>query len=106
MNQIYERVRAVSPAVNRATVYRALAFFHQLQMVSMSEINGTTVYEIVEARPHHHLVCRVCGDVMMLDNHHFEALGEHLLQEHGFKVELDHLTLSGICAACQPVGGS
>lgn len=104
VHQIYERVRSQAPAINRATIYRTLAFFHQLQMVSESQINGTTVYEIAQEHPHHHLVCRCCSDVTVLDDYHFQALAQHLLQEHGFKAELDHLTISGVCTACQESG--
>ncbi|MBP8002788.1 MAG: transcriptional repressor [Chloroflexi bacterium] len=103
VNQIYERVRAQAPAVNRATIYRTLDFFHQLQMVSESQINGTTVYEIVQENPHHHMVCRHCGQVTVLDNHHFLSLAEHLLGEHGFKAEMEHLTIPGICSHCLAV---
>ncbi len=104
VNQIYERIQTIAPAINRATVYRTLAFFHQLKMVSESEINGTTVYEIIQDRPHHHLICHRCGAVMLLEAHHFEALSQHLFQEHGFKADLDHLTLSGLCSSCLHAG--
>lgn len=101
VNQIYERVQLQAPAVNRATIYRTLAFFHQLQMVSESQIGGTTVYEIVAEEPHHHLVCRCCGHINVLDDHHFADLTAHLMQEHQFRAEIDHLTILGLCAECQ-----
>ena len=105
VNQIYERIHPQTPALNRATIYRTLAFFHQLQMVSESQIGGTTVYEIVAEQPHHHLVCRGCGQITVLDDHHFTDLTTHLWQEHQFKAEIDHLTISGLCAYCQQTVG-
>lgn len=100
-NEIYERVHATTPAINRATVYRTLAFFCDLQIVVSAEIDGKTVYEIAESTPHHHLVCCQCGHVTMFANHHFDDLVQHLVEEHHFQPKLNHLTIPGLCAACQ-----
>jgi Fur family ferric uptake transcriptional regulator len=101
VNEVYEQVQAQAPAINRATVYRTLAFFCQLQMVSESQMNGATVYEIIQERPHHHLVCRQCGHVSLLEDHHLTELSQQLTQAHGFAADLNHLTISGVCAGCR-----
>jgi Fur family ferric uptake transcriptional regulator len=99
--EICRNVKRVAPAVNRATVYRTLNFFCQLRLLCSSEIAGKTVYEIADPVPHHHLVCRGCGHVAGLANHHFGELADHLLAEHQFEAELVHLTIPGLCADCQ-----
>lgn len=99
--EIYRQINRVAPAINRATVYRTLNFFCQLRLLFSSEIAGKTVYEIADRVPHHHLVCRSCGYVAGLANHHFGELVDHLLAEHQFEAELDHLTIPGLCADCQ-----
>jgi Fur family ferric uptake transcriptional regulator len=99
--EICQKVNQVAPAVNRATVYRTLNFFCQLRLLISSEIAGKTVYEIADPVPHHHLVCRNCGQVSKLADHHFTELVSHLLAEHQFEAELDHLTISGLCVDCQ-----
>jgi Fe2+ or Zn2+ uptake regulation protein len=98
--QIYERAQAEMPAINQATVYRVLDFLCQLRMVAKTEIEGQSIYEIVGETPHHHLTCRQCGKTEQLADYHFDALADHLLEEHGFKAEIDHLAISGLCADC------
>ena len=98
--EIYELIRVKAPEVNQATVYRALDFFCELNLVAKTEIAGRSLYEIVDVTPHHHLVCRQCGRVEALGDHHFDMLADHLLKEYGFQAELSHLAISGRCAEC------
>lgn len=97
---LYTKVRAKMPAINLATIYRTLDFFCELRIVSKNQMAGETVYEIVGATPHHHLVCRGCNHVAVLDAHHFESLSRHLWEEHQFVPDLDHLVINGLCADC------
>ena len=99
-DEIYERVKAKAPGINQATVYRALDFLCELRLIVSADIEGHTVYEIAGETPHHHLVCRGCGAVQELANYHFQVLRDHLLMEHGFKADLDHLAINGLCAEC------
>ncbi len=99
--EIFEQVNARFPCVNRATVYRALDFFCEIQVATKSEIHGSTVYEIADEESHHHLVCTQCGHVEILGNQHFIDLATHLAEEHGFLPDLKHLVIPGICRGCQ-----
>jgi Fur family ferric uptake transcriptional regulator len=99
--EVYEQLQAKVPALNQATVYRTLDFLCELRLVAKTEINGQSVYEIVEEERHHHLVCRQCGQIEKLADHHLVDLSQHLLEEHGFKAELDHLAIPGLCVHCQ-----
>ncbi|HUM70867.1 MAG TPA: transcriptional repressor, partial [Chloroflexota bacterium] len=65
--EVVTAVQLHSPFLNRATVYRALDFLCELQLVTRTEIGGQIVYELAEERPHHHLVCRVCGHAQEWD---------------------------------------
>ena len=100
-NDIYGRVQTTNPHIDRATVYRTLNFFRELQILFSAEIDGQTVYEIAAPTPHHHLICRNCGQITTLLNHHFDQLVQHLIEEHHFQPEINHLTISGLCADCQ-----
>ena len=100
-SEIYETVNERQPAINRATVYRILEFFCELQLVAKTEIAGRTVFEVVGDSPHHHLVCRQCHYVTSLEDHHFEELSAHLLAEHGFEADFSHLAITGLCAECR-----
>lgn len=99
--EIYDLVNEQQPAINRATVYRILDFFCDMQLVAKTDIGGHTVFEVVGDSPHHHLVCRQCHHVASLEDYHFEALAAHLLEEHGFEADLSHLAITGLCAECR-----
>lgn len=99
--EIYARVQAVSPAINLATVYRTLGFLQQAGLVVAAEIGGQTVYEIAGPRPHHHLVCQVCGRVEGIDSGLVEAFFTAVAQAHAFDVTVHHLVLSGRCQQCR-----
>jgi len=98
---IYARVHAKAPDISRATVYRALDFFCKLGLVVAADIGGEhTVYEIAGATRHHHLACRKCGKVEQIDLQTMEALFVTVEREQGFKVDMDHIVLLGICKRC------
>ena len=104
VNELYERVHARAPAVNRATVYRTVNFLRDLGFVTGAELHGRVVYEMADPEPHHHLVCRHCGRVTMLADAHLQDLVHHIRGEHDFIPEIEHLTISGLCVACVPAG--
>jgi Fur family ferric uptake transcriptional regulator len=99
--ELTELVQVKAPSVNRATIYRTLDFLHKMQLVTVTEIGKDTVYEVLEDVPHHHLVCRECGKMEMLDDYHLQHLVEHLLEEHLFQAEIHHMTITGLCNQCQ-----
>ena len=101
VDEIYARVRARSKAVNLATVYRTLGFLCDMELVVCAEIDGHRVFEIASARPHHHLVCRLCGGVERLDHEIFQTLFTQIERQRGFKVEMKHLVLFGLCQDCR-----
>ena len=98
--QIGAYVQKNQPFVNRATVYRALDFWCEVQIITKTEIAGKVVFELAGEKPHHHLVCRQCGFIDVLADHHFTELSNHLQDMHGFYPEMNHFAISGLCAAC------
>jgi Fur family ferric uptake transcriptional regulator len=98
--EVYEQVHAQTPAIDRATVYRTLHFFHDLRLVVATEMDGDMRYEIAGETPHHHLLCRICGLEQELSDRHLHDLIEHLQREHGFTAEINHLVIPGVCHNC------
>lgn len=99
--EIYNRVRARQPGVNRATVYRNLDFLCEMRLVVAAEAGrGRKVYEIAGETPHHHLVCRTCGRSAQIGHHAVEVFFAKIELEQRFKVDMDHLALFGLCQAC------
>ena len=99
-DEIYRRVRSKAPGINQATVYRTLDFLCDLRLVVSADVEGHTVYEIASETPHHQLICQVCGADFELPDYHFHELRSHLLEEHGFEADIDHLVIAGLCPNC------
>ena len=105
VNAVYESVHRSSPAVDRATVYRTLHFFHDLQLVTVSEIDGETVYEVAGPASHHHLICSICGAQQTLHDDDLQGLVTDLSAAYGFTAELRHLVIPGLCRSCREQTG-
>ena len=105
-NEIYEQVRLDYPYVDISTIYRTLAVLKELRLVSETDMGtGDTTYEWVRhQRRHHHLICRDCGTVASLDHTYLEDLGAEILAESGFRPDIDHFAIFGLCAKCQEHG--
>jgi Fur family ferric uptake transcriptional regulator len=101
VSEVYEQVHQDSPAIDRATVYRTLHFFHDLELVTASEIDGETMYEIAGHAAHHHLICSNCGAEQTLQDEDLEGLVTHLSEAYGFTAELRHLVIPGLCRKCR-----
>lgn len=69
LGQIYARVRKKDASIDRSTVYRTLDIFVELGLVVSADTGiGEKVYEIAKLNPHHHLVCKKCGQEREIDN--------------------------------------
>jgi Fur family ferric uptake transcriptional regulator len=103
---LFEQVRAEYPYVDVSTIYRTLGVLRNMRLVSETDMGaGDTMYEWVRDRHrHHHLICRGCGSVASLDHAYLEDLGAEILAESGFKPDIDHFAIFGLCAACQAAG--
>ena len=104
-DEIFARVQARSPAMNRATLYRTLEFLTQQRLVYSAEIGGHTVYEMARDHPHHHLVCVNCGAIEELPHEDVKPFFDRLEREHQFTVLTNHLALFGLCKNCRPQPG-
>lgn len=100
--EILARVEQKAPAINQATVYRALHFLLETGLIVKAEVTpGETVYEIAGQSPHHHLLCRVCHQEIEIDAEPLAALQAAIQEQYGFAVDANHLVLTGLCAYCQ-----
>jgi Fur family ferric uptake transcriptional regulator len=101
LKEIHLRAQREVPSLDRSSVYRALKLFVELGLV-VSGVNseGEDVYEIPRPHPHHHLVCRVCGDEHEIAHDLVEGLYAAMQTNYGFRVTSDHLVLFGYCTAC------
>jgi Fur family ferric uptake transcriptional regulator len=97
---VYENVRREYPYINLSTVYRTLEMFRDQGIVSETDLGGgVRQFELLD-RPHHHLICLSCGQILELDAAVLAPVQEQLAHRYGFHARLDHLAIFGYCRAC------
>jgi Fur family ferric uptake transcriptional regulator len=99
--EVYQRVQGMRAPVDRATVYRTLKFLVELDVLTATvHPSGQVAYEILADRPHHHLVCDRCGEDIEIPVETLRPLADNVRQRYGFEVDIEHLTLPGLCSGC------
>jgi len=99
---IFQRVRKVSPKVNKSTVYRTLELLKGLGLVTETDFGGSQLYyHHAEKGHHHHLICQKCGRTIDLDEAILASLQESLVSKYNFVPEIKHMAIFGHCLACQ-----
>jgi Fur family ferric uptake transcriptional regulator len=101
-SQILDKVKVSYPYVDASTVYRTLSAAKELRLVSETNLgSGDNLFEWIGSERHHHLICRVCSNVSMLEEASVAAFAAKLEEETGFDADLDHLALFGTCGVCK-----
>jgi Fur family ferric uptake transcriptional regulator len=100
--QIYERVRQLSPGISLSTVYRNLQLFTQEGLLVEHQFDGLRRrYEIATRSRHHHLMCIGCGRIFEFSCPSSDRLKTRITMEKGFKVTDAEVRLVGYCPECQ-----
>lgn len=100
--EVLERVHQQSTAVDISTIYRTLDLLQRFDLViSVDSGDGHRLYKLVGIEgPHLHLVCSQCGKVIGVDLGPVQTLAATLLDRHGFQMDMEHLSLPGLCSDC------
>ena len=100
--QIYERVRQMSPGISLSTVYRNLQLFTKAGLLAEHQFDGLRRrYEIATRSRHHHLMCIGCGRIFEFSCPSSDVLKTRITREKGFKVTDAEVRLVGYCPECQ-----
>jgi Fur family ferric uptake transcriptional regulator len=101
-DEIYHQVQVLSSAVDISTVYRTLDLLQDFQLVAAVDAgDGQRRFKLEGVHEAHlHLVCRRCGTVIGSDIAPIEPLVAYARERHGFAIEPDHLSITGLCRAC------
>lgn len=99
--EIIEHVHEQFPGINKSTIYRTLELLERNDCVVKSVAAKGTVYHHAEEGHHHHLVCRNCGASIDCDEDTFLPVEEALERRYGFKTDLKHMVISGLCKKCR-----
>ena len=99
--EVLGQVKESYPYIDISTVYRTLGALRETRLISATDIgSGEYQYEWLESDRHHHLVCRQCGNLTLLDHEFIEHLSTGVLEDYGFQADVDHLALRGVCRSC------
>lgn len=102
VEEVYEQIQDKSVNFNLATVYRNLNFFCELHLLVASDMGGgRIIYELAQAVPHHHLVCRTCGEIIQISNEEVQPFFKQLDEDHAYWIDMEHLVLFGLCPHCR-----
>ena len=101
--QVYQEAVKRLPGLNLTTVYRTV---ESLQGAGLIDIFSTSLEPLQFSlrdsnHPHAHLVCRVCGKVQELDSERIRPLQDIVQRTSDFRLDINHLTLEGLCASCR-----
>ena len=84
-----------------STVYRTLDVLEGLGLVRHAHgHDGREEYHVLPDTEHGHLHCSQCGASWDIGPGEAAALSAVLQDGRGFVMDLTHLTVSGLCAAC------
>lgn len=99
--ELLRTVKAGTPGIGSATVYRTLAAMAEAGFVEQVGVkDGAAVYARCRSGGHHHhLVCTSCGRVAEADCDVAPAV-ENASRASGFTVTRHEFDLYGLCAAC------
>ncbi|WP_432843592.1 Fur family transcriptional regulator [Dactylosporangium sp. CA-092794] len=100
-DQIHAAVAERAAGVNITTVYRTLELLEELKLITHAHLtHGAPTYHAVDEHQHAHLVCRCCGSVQELPSPALEGLAGELQATRGFRLDIGHVALFGVCDGC------
>src|SRR3954447_20644973 len=96
--EVLAEVRKQSTAVNASTVYRTLEVLEELGLIRHAHLSDRApTYHATSEHEHFHLVCRNCHKVISVQPDVLTPVSDRLAAEHGFTVDIGHLTVFGTC---------
>jgi Fur family ferric uptake transcriptional regulator len=100
VTELLELCRQRDPETTPSTVYRTLDVLEEIGLVRHSHgPDGREEFHIAPVAEHGHAVCQECGRVVELDEADVTDF-EAKLAGRGFRVDLSHLTVGGLCSDC------
>jgi Fur family ferric uptake transcriptional regulator len=100
--EVFDQIRHRTRAVNIATVYRTIDLLVEQGLASQIDLGeGRVIYATNQHGPHIHLVCRQCGRVTDADQDLLSGLNGDLQARYQFAADLQHISVLGLCQACQ-----
>ncbi len=100
-DDLSELVRAASPHVGRATVFRTLELLSELGLIwPIYQGTGAAHYVLMDKGSHHHLICTKCHRVIEFDQCGGYELALRLGEQFSFQVQSHLFEIYGVCQDC------
>ena len=105
-NDILKVLKDSGNDVNITTIYRYLDKLTESgEVMKYIAENGTrAVYQYVgeaqHCEEHLHLQCIRCGAILHLNCDFMDEISEHVLEEHGFRIQCRNSIIYGLCHNC------
>lgn len=109
-NDILNRLNDQGNDVNITTIYRYLDKLTESgEVMKYTAENGTrAVFQYVgekqHCEEHLHLQCVRCGAILHLDCGFMDEISEHVMNEHGFRIQCRNSIIYGECSRCLEKG--
>lgn len=99
--ELVERAARSAVPVGRATVFRALELFADLNLVERLDLpDGGHAYVACDAAHHHHVVCSSCGRSVDVEDSGIGEVVARIARRTGYNVASHRLELFGLCPEC------
>lgn len=100
--ELVERCREQDPETTPSTVYRTLDVLEDVGLIRHAHgLDGREEFHVRPAREHGHLHCSVCQRAWEIGADDVTGLVDDFERSRGFKVELGHLSVVGVCRDCR-----
>ncbi len=102
VGELQRHLALSNPDLGRATLFRALDLFVRLGVLEkVHREMGEDGYIVGVTGHHHHLICRVCGDVRHIDFCPIQKEIDEIVLQEGFTDTVHRFEIEGICARCR-----
>lgn len=105
--EIYNKVKAGSPDIGLATIYRTIQMLLELKIIDRIYLDDGYVryelghvYEDEDSHHHHHLICVKCGRVRSFQGDLLGEFEKKMEEKTGFQIQDHDVKLYGYCADC------
>ena len=100
--ELVERCREQDPETTPSTVYRTLDVLEDIGLIRHAHgLDGREEFHVRPAREHGHLHCSVCHRAWEIGAEEAAELAADLEDRRGFRLDLGHLSVIGVCAECR-----
>jgi Fur family ferric uptake transcriptional regulator len=100
--ELFQRAQERLPGLNLATIYRTLEGLFEAGLVDRMDAGQDNVrYSLRDpAHLHGHLRCRNCHQGPEIGPEDLTAIAHLIEERYGFVLDVNHLTLNGVCENC------